>query len=98
VLDRFPSTVQTYIQIIAIYLKTNVERNVKLLESLECLVLLHRRLPFPFKRSFSELLEHKYRCVDLRADMSKLQAVNEALIEPFLGLLTKLAEWHQLEA
>ena len=42
----------------------NMEQNVKLLETMDCLVYLHSDFSIPFKQSLSDLLEHKYPCIE----------------------------------
>ena len=76
----------------------NLELNIKILDTLECLVFLHARLSYSFKQSMSNFLEQKYPTIDLKREIRKLRAVNNNLVEPFLFLTGKLSEWYQLES
>ena len=86
-----------YIGVISDYFRRNIELNIKIVQSLECLVFLHPRMSVPFKTSLTEILSQKYKCVDLAKEMEKIKAMNTSLLEPFFCLVGQLAKWNLLE-
>lgn len=97
VIQHAPELTRTYISQISFYLRRNMEINLSIITSMDCLVSLHGILPSSFKSSLSSLLKDKYPWMSFKEEVNKLKAINRSLIEPYFWLLSRIALWHQLQ-
>lgn len=97
VIQHAPELTRTYISQISCYLRRNMETNLNIIPSMDCLVSLHGILPLSFKSSLSSLLQDKYPWMSFKEEVNKLKAINRSLIEPYFWLLSRIALWHQLQ-
>ena len=71
-IDTHADIARLYISNIAAYLQRNIEKSIKILESLDLVVILFHLLPLPIRESISSLIYDRYRVVELDEEINKL--------------------------